>query len=67
MDSMKTLLQKNLNDMVDIRRDSSDNWVNTRGLERPPLRRPYQDTKNQPPLNPSKTVTFDEIYSIFNA
>ena len=41
--------------------------MNTRGLERPPLRRPYQDTKNQPPLNPGESLTYDEIYSIFKS
>ena len=55
------------NDMVDLKRASSDNHVNNRGLARPPLRRPYQPPQNQPPPNPRETLTSDEIYSIFKA
>ena len=67
MDNMKKLLQKFSNDMVDIKRDSSENQVNNRDLARPLLRRPYQPPKNQPPPNPMETLTSDEIYSIFKA
>ena len=42
MDNMKKLLQNISNDMVDLKRGSSDNQVNNRGQERPPLRIPYQ-------------------------
>ena len=34
---------------------------------RPPPRIPYQPPLNQPPSNPSETLTSDEIYSIIKA
>ena len=67
MDKMKKLLQKNSNDMVDLKRTNTENQANNRGLARPPFRRPYQPPQNQPPTNPVETLTSDEIYSILKA
>ena len=67
MNNMNKLLQMISNDMVDLKRDSGDNQGNNRGQEKPPPRRPYQPSLNQPPPNPKETLTFDEIYSIFKA
>ena len=67
MDNMKKLLENISNDMVDLKRSSSDNQVNNRGQQNPPLRRPYQPPLNQPPPNPGETLTFDEIYYILKS
>ena len=53
--------------MVDLKRGSSDNQVNNRGQERPPLRIPYHPPLNQPPPNPGETINSDEIYYIFKS
>ena len=67
MDVMKKFLQNIFNDMVDLKRASSDNQGNNRGQLMPPLRIPYQPPLNKPPTNPRETLTSNEIYYIFKS
>ena len=62
MGNMKKFLQRNSNDMVDIKRENGDNQGNNRGQVRKPPKIPYQ-----PPLKPPETLTSNAIYSIFKS
>ena len=62
MGNMKNFLQRNSNDMVDLKRENGDNQGNNRGQVRKPPKIPYQ-----PPPKPHETLNSIEIYSIFKS
>ena len=57
MSEVKKLVQIMSNEMVDLKKTNNENHSNSRGFNRPSLRRPNQPPQNPPTPNPSEGFT----------